>query len=526
MASMNEPAPTTESSPAQQTQAEARTASSMPDITRLSLNHGPDIFTIICCNDSFQLALDHSTIKALLRACKRAQPLLSSKVARFNNWCQNAGLCNPDGQLQIGLTPSDTIALSLHCDDQGSSNRFWLVAQADQGDAAASYLLARILQVELRGQQLVDPSERVAQQQQIFHLMEKAANAHHSIAQFHLAGCYHDGTGVDQDHTKSAELYRNLAERGIPKAQIVFGGCYEIGEGVDQDFDTAIEWYSKAVDQGSDDGRLHIEFLRGWRSFLGHGVEQSDRAALAHWQEVSSQSTNSVLKPIATHMVGWMYYLGRGTVQDEQKGIKIIRDNKSDQFKLGEAECLESVWKVVNNASPVAHKYFELCQLGSDREWLCRHLMAVCVFHGFGTPQDWKKAANIFEQLANEGHSDSQNWIGECYLCGWGVSEDYKKAFEWYSKSADQGNSYGQFMVGFCYFDGYGVTQDYAKAVEWYCKSAEQGNRYGQHWLGFCYKNGHGVPEDIDTAVFWYRKSADQDCQAAINSLKELGKWP
>ncbi|KAI9201969.1 uncharacterized protein BJ171DRAFT_444897 [Polychytrium aggregatum] len=103
-------------------------------MARLAIDeYNPDIVTIICCNDSFQLALDLSTIKILLRVCKRVRSLLSSKLPRFLTWSQNAGLCHPDGQLQIGLTPSDQIALSLHCKDQNTADRSWLIEQADQG---------------------------------------------------------------------------------------------------------------------------------------------------------------------------------------------------------------------------------------------------------------------------------------------------------------------------------------------------------------------------------------------------------
>ncbi|KAI9203394.1 uncharacterized protein BJ171DRAFT_583231 [Polychytrium aggregatum] len=525
MASMNEPASNTASSATHQSQAEARTTSSIPDITQLSLEPNPDIFTIVCCNDSFQLAIDHSTIKTLLRACKRARPLLSFRLPRFHTWCQNAGLCHPDGQIKFGLTPSDQIAISLHCDDQETADRSWLVAQAEHGNAAASYFLARILQIEVEGQPYMERSTQQSIKQRIFHHLESAAEAQHPMAQFRLAECYLNGIEVDKDHTKAAELYRGPADRGIPQAQVALGRCYETGEGVEQSYDTAIEWYSKAADQGSEDGRLHIVFLRGWFSFIGHGVEQSDETAFNYWHEVSTQSTDPVIKSIATHMVGWMHYLGRGITQDKQEGVRIIRDNQSDEFGLGEAECL-AYWSSISSNSPAACKFFQVCQLGSDRDWLCRHLMAVCVFHGFGTTEDKKKAIGIFEQLANEGHSDSQLWIGICYCFGRGVSRNYEKALEWLFKSASQGNSYGQWRVGNCYYYGYGVTGDERKAVEWFLKSAEQGNRYGQFWLGYCYQYGRGVPRDIDTAVFWYRKSADQGWQDAIDNLKALGKWP
>ncbi|KAI9202895.1 uncharacterized protein BJ171DRAFT_444085 [Polychytrium aggregatum] len=323
--------------------------------------------------------------------------------------------------MRIGLTPSDKIALSLHCDDQATANRSWLEDQADQGNAAASYLLARMLQseIDLQTDDYDEPEENT-KHQQIFQHLEKATYANHTMAHFYLARCYRDGLGVNENHTKAVELYRSLAYRGIPQAQIALGRCYENGDGVDQSYNRAIEWYSMAADQGSEDGRLHIVFLRGWLSFVGHNIEQSDVDSFNRWQE----------------------------------------------------------------------------------------------------------AVSIFEQLANEGHSDSQFWIAECYCRGKGVSEDNEKAFEWFIKSADQGNSYGQYWVGLCYFCGYRVTKDHTKAVEWYRKSAEQGNRYGQKCLGNCYQNGHGVPQNTDTAVFWWRKSADQGHQYSINQLKELGKWP
>ncbi|KAI9209515.1 uncharacterized protein BJ171DRAFT_119037 [Polychytrium aggregatum] len=496
------------------------------DTVRPAINeHIPDIFTIICCNDGFQLALDHNTIKILLRVCKRARPLLSSKVPRFHRWCQSMELLNPDGQMRIGLTPSDQIAISLHCYEHDTADRSWLVAQAEHGNAAASYFLARIVQVET--QLATYQSQPNAFHQQILQYLKRAVEYDHPMAQFHLAECYRNGLGTNQDHTKAAGLYRSLAERGMPQAQIAFGRCYESGEGVDQGFDSAIEWYSKATDQGNEDGRLHTVFLQAWFSFIGRGVEQSDADAFNHWQEVSTKSTDPILKPIATFMVGWMHYLGRGTVQDKQKGTKIIRDNESDEFKLGETECLASYnWETNTDSRPPSRKFFELCELGYSRNWLCRHLVAVCLFLGFGTTKDRKEAVGIFGQLANEGHSDSQLWIGECYYGSGGVSKGNEKAFEWFSKSANQGNSYGQWRVAFCYHFGQGVAEDVTEAAEWYRKSAEQGNRYGQHWLSHCYQYGRGVPKNIDTALYWRRKSAEQGFQSAINNLKELGQWP
>ncbi|KAI9207689.1 uncharacterized protein BJ171DRAFT_565951 [Polychytrium aggregatum] len=285
------------------------------------------------------------------------------------------------------------------------------------------------------------------------------------------------------------------------------------------DWKLAAQLFGAAADRGN----LEASFQMAWFALIGQEIPQSDHYAFWFWEEVSSRSTDPVLKPIATHMVGWMYYFGRGTQQDQQKGIKIIRDNESDGFKFGEAECLAR-WNTASSDSPASCKFFSLCQLGSDRDWLCKHLMGVCLSLGFGTAKDEKKAAGIFEQLATDGHSDSQYWVGEYLYRSGKVSSDYKKAFEWYYKSADQGNSYGQWKVGRYYWNAIGAPRNNAKAIEWLRKSAEQGNRYGQYDLGDCYESGEGVPKDIGTAIYWYRKSADQGHEYAIRNLKELGK--
>ncbi|KAI9202785.1 uncharacterized protein BJ171DRAFT_461222, partial [Polychytrium aggregatum] len=332
---MNEPASNTASSATHQSQAEARTTSSIPDITQLSLEPNPDIFTIVCCNDSFQLAIDHSTIKILLRVCKRARPLLSSKVPRFHSWSQNAGLCHSDGQLRIGLTPSDTIAISLHCDDQETADRSWLVAQAEHGNAAASYFLARILQIEVEGQPYMERSKRQSVLQQIFRFLENAAKGGHSRAQYDLAGFYLNGIEVDKDHTKAAELYRGPADRGIPRAQVALGRCYEIGEGVEQSYDTAIEWYSKAADQANEDGRLHILWIGICYSF-GGGVSKDHKKAF-EWFSRSADQGNSY----GQWWVGNCYLCGRGVTEDERKAVEWFlksaeQGNRYGQHYLGD----------------------------------------------------------------------------------------------------------------------------------------------------------------------------------------------
>ncbi|KAI9201911.1 uncharacterized protein BJ171DRAFT_444833 [Polychytrium aggregatum] len=334
MTSMNEPTSTTASSPTHQSQAEARATSSMPNINQPSLDHSPDIFTIICCNESFQLALDHSTISTLLRVCKRVRPLLSSKVPRFHSWWRNVGLWRPNGSLRFALTPSEQIALSLHCEYEGIADRSWLDNQADLGNATALFFLAWIHQIDLDSQQSVNKHKQEAICQQIFLYLENAAKGGHSRAQYDLAGFYLNGIEVDKDHTKAAELYRGPADRGIPQAQVALGRCYEIGKGVEQSYDTAIEWYSKAADQGSEDGRLHI-FWIGVCHWRGGGVSMDHKKAF-EWYSKSANQDNSY----GQWIVGGCYYLGEGVTKDYTKAVEWFlksaeQGNRYGQNNLG-----------------------------------------------------------------------------------------------------------------------------------------------------------------------------------------------
>ncbi|KAI9208754.1 uncharacterized protein BJ171DRAFT_471732 [Polychytrium aggregatum] len=153
-------------------------------------------------------------------------------------------------------------------------------------------------------------------------------------------------------------------------------------------------------------------------------------------------STDQDIKRIATFMLGWMVYLGRGTLQDKGVGFEIIRENKTKEFSVGEDECtLEST---LSHPPTNPNEFlFNLCQLGADREWLCKHLLAICYANGLGTNKNQFHAAQIFEELADEGYDDSQflrSWIRIPRLGSNEHSKEFEKSFEYTLKSADKGS--------------------------------------------------------------------------------------
>ncbi|KAI9208233.1 kinase-like domain-containing protein, partial [Polychytrium aggregatum] len=275
----------------------------------------------------------------------------------------------------------------------------------------------------------------------------------------------------------------------------------------------AASFFQVAAEQQQSEAYFYL----GWMHLLGVGVEQSDLDALTYLQEVCSQPGDHALRSIATHLLGWMHYLGRGTNRDQQTGVQLVRDSQTEEFPLGEHECL-AAFGLAPSESPAAIRFFELLQLGAERDWVCKHLLAVCIICEFGNSiGEEQVAVAIFEQLAQQGHSDSQFWLGRCYFWGWGVASDRKTALRWFIESADRGNPYGEYMAGWCYEYGHGTAKDGAKAAEYFRKSADQGNRYGQYGLGDCFSHGDGVAKDADVADRWYRKAADQGWSPITN---------
>ena len=81
-------------------------------------------------------------------------------------------------------------------------------------------------------------------------LFERGIKRDIPLAIYGLAYAYHTGHGVEKDHKKARELYKQAADRGEMLAQYNLGFMYHNGEGGKQDIDKAIFYYQQAAEQG------------------------------------------------------------------------------------------------------------------------------------------------------------------------------------------------------------------------------------------------------------------------------------
>src|SRR6188508_3186139 len=67
----------------------------------------------------------------------------------------------------------------------------------------------------------------------------------------------------NSDFAEAARLFRQAAERGLPRAQRSLGELYQSGQGVAKDETEAVKWYRRAADKGdakaqSDLGSMYV----------------------------------------------------------------------------------------------------------------------------------------------------------------------------------------------------------------------------------------------------------------------------
>ncbi len=96
------------------------------------------------------------------------------------------------------------------------------------------------------------------------------------------------------------------------------------------------------------------------------------------------------------------------------------------------------------------------------------------------------------------------------YAYGKGVAQDFAKAAQWWEKLAEQGDTKSQSALAGLYYQGVGVGQDIAKALALWSDAAKQGIIDAQRNLGLLYGKGQGVTQDDVQAYAWLNTATVQ----------------
>jgi TPR repeat protein len=141
---------------------------------------------------------------------------------------------------------------------------------------------------------------------------------------------------------------------------------------------------------------------------------------------------------------------------------------------------------------------------------------------GWGTPQDYVKARELYEAAVAKQNTSAMVALGQLYKDGKGVKADGERALELFQQAADAGLSSAFYELGYLYAKGDGVGVNAVRAVEYYSKGAALGDKSSQFGLAQQYDYGEGVPHNPSLAAEYYEKAAKQGSHSSHLRLAEM----
>jgi TPR repeat protein len=392
---------------------------------------------------------------------------------------------------------------------QGPSRIVVWQTAALEGDTVAQWLLARCLQ-EGTGVKK-DPPGAVS-------WLRRAAEGGLAVAQNDLGECYFGGEGVEKDHTEAFRWYTGAAEQGFAEAQRNLGVCHAEGAGVPRDPVEAARRFRRAAEQGWVEAQCNL----GDCYFEGTGV-LPDPTEAVRWYRLAAESGYAE----AQNDLGDCYQEGEGTEEDLEEAARWYRKaaeqgHPGGQFNLG---CCYLHGKGVEE--DLAEAVRLLRQAAGQGDTTAQIVLGGCHLRGKGVEPDENAAVAWYRKAASQGDAIAQRHLGDCYLEGVGGEKNAAKAADWYRKAAKAGDVPAMVRLGLRYELGEGATQNFAKAEQWYRQAAGTGDPDGQESLGRCYFYGYGVEQDYPQAISWYRQAAGQgsaNAQASLGACYDSGE--
>ncbi len=135
------------------------------------------------------------------------------------------------------------------------------------------------------------------------------------LAPLALAGDLEDGIAayLDKDYAKALELWRPLADKGVPAAQYQMGMLYAEGKGVEQNDQTAATWFLRGAERGNALAQYNLAVSYA----EGLGIRKDDAEAVKWFRRAANQGM-----PFAQLNLGLLYATNRVEPPDNIEAVK------------------------------------------------------------------------------------------------------------------------------------------------------------------------------------------------------------
>ena len=151
---------------------------------------------------------------------------------------------------------------------------------------------------------------------------------------------------AQEDYTTAHDIFLELAEQGIVKAQYKLGLIYGKGKGVTKNYSKALKWWNLAADKGNAKAQYNL----GWMYEMGKGVSIDNQKAVSLYRLASIKGhpkaqerldliINKAAEAQINFALGIQFERGQGVPQDLREAIKRYRI----AAKLGHIKAQEKI---------------------------------------------------------------------------------------------------------------------------------------------------------------------------------------
>ena len=120
----------------------------------------------------------------------------------------------------------------------------------------------------------------------------------------------------------------------------------------------------------------------------------------------------------------------------------------------------------------------------------------------------YKKAFDIFIDLANRGNLGAQGYVAVIYQYGRGVEKNSEKAVYWYERAANSGVIPAMLALGDMYKYGDEIQKNCVKCVHWYESACMLNDTTAMYRLAVMYSSGDCVSIDKNKSNDYLKKAA------------------
>lgn len=388
-----------------------------------------------------------------------------------------------------------------------------------------------------------------------FPLFVRAAKAGITEAEYRVARCYLQGTGVPPSRMEGARWLMRAADRGHVDAQsqlaalFVHGLAGPVSDADDEksgelfaneapakpDFASAARWARKAADADSASGQAMLAFVLTWgpdsirdldeahrlyekaakadcpEGCLGYALSLAKRAT---GDDEKSEAAKYMRRAADSGLTTAIYLLatlteqGFGVPRDPAAAMQLYRKAaerglREAQFRWGRA-LIDG--RHVEPNSIEGESWLRKAALAGDVEAAA---MVGDLNIKSKKPPNYLEAANWYRRAAEAGHKNAAHALGSLYLTGAGVAEDKDEAARWLRISAEAGNPASQIDLANLLLKGAGSTTDAVNVSHWFEEAAKSGDLVAAFNYGICLANGMGVDRDEQQAAQWLERAAD-----------------